>query len=323
MRRGEQDTHLPVNSFSEHIMHRLTVSFCLVVVFCPVTVSIASAGHQPAGESFQSNGVTIHYSIQGENNGEPVILLHGWLGRGEGLFDMKFSRSLLEDGYRLVVPDQRGHGKSDKPHDDGQYGVEMVSDVIRLMDHLQIEKAHVIGYSMGGFVVGKLLVEHPNRIKSAVIGANGGLRSGDYSEFVQAFSKAVAAGKKAGDALIEHYELAGFPPMNEGLGQYFIELNQSDASALAAVARGWKDLALSADELRAIKTPTLVIHGARDNAFGIDSARRFHELVPTSRLIVVQEHDHESTLTSDVFAAEVHKFVNEVSRGAVESASDR
>jgi pimeloyl-ACP methyl ester carboxylesterase len=166
---------------------------------CLATISIAAGESPTDGQSFQSNGVTIHYSIQGKEDGESVILLHGWLGRGEGLFDMKFSRSLLEDGYRLVVPDQRGHGKSDKPHDDGQYGVEMVSDVVRLMDHLHIERAHVIGYSMGGFVVGKLLVEHPNRIKSAVIGANGGFRSGDYSDFVRAFSEEVAAGKGTGE----------------------------------------------------------------------------------------------------------------------------
>jgi pimeloyl-ACP methyl ester carboxylesterase len=199
--------------------------------------------------------------------------------------------------------------------------MEMVRDVVRVMDHLNIEKAHVVGYSMGGFVVGRLLVDYPHRVSSAVIGGNGGFRSGDYEEFVKAFSEAVADGLQTGDALIEHYELAGFPPMNDSLKQEFLKLNNtSDATTLAAVARGWNNLALSADELRAIEIPTLVIHGEHENAFGIDSAKQFDELVPTSRLVVVPEQDHEHTLTSEVFAVEVRKFVNEVARGATPGA---
>jgi pimeloyl-ACP methyl ester carboxylesterase len=246
------------------------------------------------------------------HNGITTEFLCSACRKGNRLFD-----------YRLVALDQRGHGKSDKPHDDRQYGMEMVRDVVRVMDHLNIEKAHVVGYSMGGFVVGRLLADYPHRVSSAVIGGNGGFRSGDYAEFVKAFSGAVADGLQTGDALIEHYELAGFPPMNDSLKQEFLKLNNtSDATTLAAVARGWNNLALSADELRAIEIPTLVIHGEHENAFGIGSAKQFDELVPNSRLVVVPEQDHEHALTSEVFAVEVRKFVNEVARGATPGARE-
>ena len=53
-------------------------------------------------------------------------------------------------GYRVIALDCRGHGQSGKPQDPGQYGLEMVRDVVRLLDHLNVERAHVVGYAMGG-----------------------------------------------------------------------------------------------------------------------------------------------------------------------------
>lgn len=64
--------------------------------------------------------------------------------------------------------DVRGHGLSGKPHDTAQYGVEMVEDVRRLLDHLKIEKAHLVGYSMGGFIVYKFMALHPERLITAM-----------------------------------------------------------------------------------------------------------------------------------------------------------
>src|SRR6266568_1595320 len=94
---------------------------------------------------FQSDGIRIRYLIAGR--GEPVILVHGWAASAE-----MWSRLMdnLSTDHRVIALDCRGHGKSDKPHDPAQYGEEMVNDVVRLMNHLGIRKAHVISYSMGG-----------------------------------------------------------------------------------------------------------------------------------------------------------------------------
>ena len=117
------------------------------------------------GDSFDSDGVAINYFEQG--GGTPVILVHGlginaqanWMATGV------FQR--LAKHYRVIALDLRGHGLSGKPHEPEQYGPKMAEDIVRLMDHLRIEKAHVMGYSLGGFVVLKLIALHPERLLSA------------------------------------------------------------------------------------------------------------------------------------------------------------
>ena len=71
-------------------------------------------------------------------------------------------------GFQAIAIDCRGHGQSDKPHDVAKYGPEMAADVVRLMDHLKIEKAHFIGYSSGAFLIGKIAAMHPERVLSII-----------------------------------------------------------------------------------------------------------------------------------------------------------
>jgi len=79
---------------------------------------------------------------------------------------------ILAQDFRVIAMDCRGHGKSDKPHEPAAYGIEMVEDVCRLLDHLNIKKAHIVGYSSGGSITLKLLVTHPERCSSAILGDN-------------------------------------------------------------------------------------------------------------------------------------------------------
>ncbi|GAG76959.1 unnamed protein product, partial [marine sediment metagenome] len=76
----------------------------------------------------------------------------------------------LKDNYQLILFDCRGHGKSDKPHDDSDYGQKMTDDIIKLMEHLSIEKANFFGYSMGANITFLLLVNKPEIIISAILG---------------------------------------------------------------------------------------------------------------------------------------------------------
>ena len=101
--------------------------------------------------SFASNGVDIAYELYGQ--GDPILLIHGFASNGFVNWRSTSWVDLLEKAGRMVVTiDNRGHGKSDKPHDPEKYGLEMVRDAIRLLDHLEIKKAHVVGYSMGGLI---------------------------------------------------------------------------------------------------------------------------------------------------------------------------
>ena len=99
-------------------------------------------------------------------SGAAVLLVHG--------FTADLERSWVETGilpdlardHRVIAFDLRGHGKSDKPHDPAAYGEEMARDVVRLLDHLKIDRAHVIGYSLGAVIAGRLATLHPDRLSS-------------------------------------------------------------------------------------------------------------------------------------------------------------
>ena len=138
-----------------------------VVTF--IGLSLATA------DEFDSDGVRIHYTVSGQ--GEPVILIHGLYSNAKMNWDMPSTTAELAKHYQVIALDNRGHGQSEKPEAEGQYGVKMVEDVVRLMDHLHIAKAHVAGYSMGGMIMMKLLTLHPDRVISAVLGGMGWLQT--------------------------------------------------------------------------------------------------------------------------------------------------
>ena len=104
---------------------------------------------------FDSAGAQLRYFTEG--SGTPVILLHGFSGSPEGLWIKPGTfDALVAAGYQVIALDQRGHGKSAKYYDRDSYGIEMMEDVRRLLNHLDIDQAQLIGYSMGAKVANTL-----------------------------------------------------------------------------------------------------------------------------------------------------------------------
>lgn len=118
-----------------------------------------------------SDGVKIHYAELG--SGTPVILIHGYTANAEGKWLKSGIAQALAERNRVIALDARGHGQSDKPHDPMKYGPQMAEDVVELMDHLGIQRAHVHGYSMGGSILTQLLARHPERVITAIYGGSG------------------------------------------------------------------------------------------------------------------------------------------------------
>jgi hypothetical protein len=133
------------------------------------------AGNFTAQESdgfFNVDGVPIHYMDFG--SGEPVVLMHGLNDSFERAWiETDIARALIGAGYRVLALDARAHGQSGTPHDPAKYGREMSLDIVRLMDHVGVDKAHIVGYSMGARIVGKLRDLHPDRFISMCIGGLG------------------------------------------------------------------------------------------------------------------------------------------------------
>src|SRR5512133_3344275 len=120
---------------------------------------------------FDAGGVRLRYIEQGV--GEPVVLVHGFTNTAEIWATNGIMQNLART-YRVIACASRGHGKSDQPHDPAQYGREMTLDIVRLLDHLNIKRAHVVGYSLGGYLVSQLLTLHPERLLSATLIAGAG-----------------------------------------------------------------------------------------------------------------------------------------------------
>lgn len=126
--------------------------------------------------TFDAKGVKIHYLTAGK--GEPVVLVHGLYSSAEINWQLTGVVSDLAKDHLVIALDMPGHGRSDKPEKDDAYGLQVVEDVVLLLDHLKVKKAHVVGYSLGGMVVVKLMAKYPDRVASALVGGMGWFREG-------------------------------------------------------------------------------------------------------------------------------------------------
>ena len=126
---------------------KFLAQFQFSLYFSALIASSAASQSTPENQYFDSDEVRIRYIELG--SGEPVIVIHG-LTRDSDTWLKRVSD--LAENHRLILFDQRGHGLSDKPHTPAEYGREMGHDVIRLMDHLNIRKAHILGYSIGTLI---------------------------------------------------------------------------------------------------------------------------------------------------------------------------
>ncbi len=146
----------------------VTTALSLALFAGPPLLADGKPSH---GYMVASDDVKIHYLVIGR--GTPVVLIHGYTGSAEGNWFSNGIAAALAANHRVVAIDVRGHGRSDKPYDAAMYGDRLWRDVIELMDHLAIERAHVHGYSMGGGITASLLARHPERFLTASFGGSG------------------------------------------------------------------------------------------------------------------------------------------------------
>jgi pimeloyl-ACP methyl ester carboxylesterase len=273
---------------------------------CALLLGLAPAV-RAEDKSFDSNGVKVRYTDQGK--GEPVLLIHGFGANVEMQWAVPGVIKALAKDYRVIALDNRGHGKSGKPHDPKQYGMEMVEDAVRLLDHLKIKKTHVVGYSMGAMITAKLLVTHPDRLLSATLGGAGAMtKDNRVQHFVEQLADSLDRGKGI-DVLIEALTPPGRPKLPAEqvklINKVFISFN--DAKALAAVVRGWKDLAISDAELKASRVPTLALIGADDPLKqGVDLLQG---RLPDLKVVVIKGADHITAFTRPEFLANLRSFL--------------
>src|SRR5215470_18838781 len=194
---------------------------------------------------FDSDGVRLHFEVNGPDSGTPIVLVHGfasdyrlnWVGT-------RWQETLVEAGFRVVGLDCRGHGDSDKPHDEAAYAVGlMAGDVVGLLDKLRIDECAYLGYSMGGRIGLQVVLDHPERITRAVLG---GIGSAGSIEHARAIARALRMREPTDDPIAQtFYRFASARPSN-------------DLEALADCIVGLRP-ANDPQRLARIRTPVLVV----------------------------------------------------------------
>ena len=273
--------------------HRL-LAFVLLLLFAIAPPLYAEVDAKPIEQTFDSNGVSINYIVKGE--GEPVILVHGfpmnlrvqWVGTG--VFDS------LAEHFQVIAFDSRGHGKSGKPHGADDYGLEMVKDVIRLMDHLEIERAHVCGYSMGGFLTMKLVTAYPERVISAISGGAGWPEAGrDTEKMAMDLAESLENGEGLGP-ILRYLNPIGRPePTPQQIEMIDkVYLANNDVLALAESVRGMGACAVTEQELRDNNVPTLTLIGEIDPMKA--SVDLLEGVMANHKTIIIDGADHLTTV---------------------------
>ncbi|TWT34193.1 alpha/beta fold hydrolase [Blastopirellula retiformator] len=260
-------------------------------------------------EYFDSDGVKIRYVEQGY--GEPVVLMHGFTRNIEhGWVNYKLLDHLSEL-YRVIAMDARGHGKSDKPHED-VYGRQMYADVARLLDHLKIESANLVGYSMGGRMALNATIHYPERVRSTLLLAAGAGRPGDAIELWDELQESLAQHGQL-HPLMKVLWSSRNPPSDRQLAAMNANLMEgNDPLALAAVARGYRELGVTSEEVASIQTPLQVVIGEEDAAAKHD-ADRLCEDSPHATRIIVPNADHFTLLLKPQLGNYIVDFLQQVS----------
>jgi pimeloyl-ACP methyl ester carboxylesterase len=288
------------------------------VLLCAVFL-VAGIGR--AEESyFDSGGVQIHYLVEGK--GEPVLLIHGFVVNAHLQWGLPGIFKALAKDHRVIALDVRGHGKSGKPSDADKYGTEMVEDAVRLLDHLKIDKAHVVGYSMGALITGKLLVTHPDRLLSATLGGAGVFPEWTRPPpFIEKLADSLEEGKGIGPLLIALTPSGKHKPSEVTIKLINRSVVGDNGKVLAAVVRSWKKLGVSKEQLKANKVPTLALIGAQDPLK--ESIDLIKDEMANLQVVVIDGKGHLSTYFDPKFVRSLRQFLSEHKSSPTNPSRDR
>jgi len=245
--------------------------------------------------SFHNGDVEIAYLDEGE--GEPILLVHGFAStRNVNWVYPGWVSELKKSGRRVIALDNRGHGDSGKLYDPEAYHIPiMASDVSALMDHLQIERADIMGYSLGARMTAWLSRYQPQRLRSAIFGGIG---------------IGLIEGGGPGENVAQALEAASLDEVSDPVGRTFrafADQTRSDRLALAACLRGSRGL-MTNEEAAGITVPVLIAVGTADEIAG--SAHALARIIPGSQVLDIPNRDHMRAVGDKVYKAGVLDFLS-------------
>jgi pimeloyl-ACP methyl ester carboxylesterase len=247
-------------------------------------------------QRFAHDGVDIAFLDEGE--GAPIVLVHGFASTAQVNWRHPgWVGTLTAAGRRVIALDNRGHGGSSKLYDPAAYhSAEMAEDVRALLDHLDLERADVMGYSMGARIAAFFALAHPHRLRRMVLGGLG---------------LHLVDGVGLPESIAEALEAPSLEDVGDPLGRMFrafAEQTKSDLKALAACIRGSRQT-LTRDQVATIRAPVLVAAGTKDTIAG--SAHELAALLPAARALDIAGRDHMLAVGDKVFKDGVRRFLAE------------
>jgi pimeloyl-ACP methyl ester carboxylesterase len=244
--------------------------------------------------TFQSDGLTLAYETAG--SGPAVLCIHGFASSGKvNWIETGWVDTLTSAGYRAITLDNRGHGQSDKPLDPERYYPQlMANDAVALLNHLDIDRAALLGYSMGARISAFMAFEHRERVACAIFGGMGmnlvnGLSDGND----------IIAGLLAPS-------LSGLTHPTARQFRIFAEHTGADREALAACMESSRQPMARAD-VRRINVPALVAVGEDDEMAGPPGP--LADLLPQAEAFVIPKRDHMRATGDKAFKSAALAFL--------------
>ena len=245
--------------------------------------------------SFNSNGVEIAYDAAG--GGPPILLIHGFASNSRVNWrDTGWVKTLVAAERHVVSMDNRGHGASQKIYDPALYSAtEMAEDARRLLDHLGLGKADVMGYSMGARIAAFLSINHPARVNRAIF-------AGLAARMITG-----VPGSQAIAAALEAPTLADVTDSGARAFRIFAEQTKSDLRALAACMRA-SQVKITAADLARIVAPVLVVAGEKDEIAG--DVATLVAAIPGAKGLTLPNRNHMSAVGDNGFKQAVSHFLS-------------
>ncbi len=259
-----------------------------------------------------ANGVKIRYIDTGK--GAAIVLLHGGTSNLESWTSRGVVDNLAKD-FRVIAFDARGHGKSDSPRDPAAYGRQQALDVVRILDVLKIERAHIIGFSLGSSTVAQLLTLHPERFLTGVQVAGAGRTPEEANDPRIETEAAEIARDCISRSRAMRQAPAGMKPTEEEIQQRITACRADktfDPLAVAASLRGYKDQAVTAEQMAAVKVPTMGIVGTLDHT--LKAMQALKAIRPGMKLVLLEgvSHTGKTGIQGDPrLVSEIRTFIAE------------
>jgi pimeloyl-ACP methyl ester carboxylesterase len=259
-----------------------------------------------------ASGIKIRYIDTGK--GEAIVLLHGGTSNLESWTSRGVVDNLAKD-FRVIAFDARGHGKSDAPRDPAAYGRQQALDVVRILDVLKIQRAHIIGFSLGSSTVAQLLTLHPERFLTGVQVAGAGRTPEEANDPRIETEAAEIARDCISRSRVMRQAPAGMKPTEEDIQQRIVACRADksfDQLAVAASLRGYKDQAVTNAQMAAVKVPTMGIVGTLDHT--LKAMQELKTIRPAMKLVLLDgvSHTGKTGIQGDPrLVTEIRSFIAE------------